>query len=139
MMKRTYPDLGLLFVRVPFGLFFAIAGLNKIKGGVSAFASGAMGTIPSYMPTALGKAYLYAVPWAELVVGAMLVIGLFTRFNAFIAALMVTSFTVAVTGIWDGGKPFNANLIFIGVCLGLALIGPGRFSADAFLPRRGKS
>jgi uncharacterized membrane protein YphA (DoxX/SURF4 family) len=136
MKAPFFPNLGLLLIRVPFGVYFAIAGVNKVRGGVGGFVGGSSGMIPPFLPESIGRAYLYAVPWAELLLGVMLVLGVFTRTAAFLAALMVFSFTVAVTGIGDGGKPFNANLIFIALLLAVTMLGPGGISVDARVPKK---
>ena len=84
-----------------------------------------------------GKAYLYAVPWAELLVGILLLVGFVTRFTALITALMLLSFMMAVTGWKDPqGGPFNSSVAYFAVALALMFLGPGRFSVDALLPRR---
>jgi uncharacterized membrane protein YphA (DoxX/SURF4 family) len=132
-------NLALLLLRVPIGVFFTLAGAGKVAGGVGAFVSHASGTIPEYLPQALGKAYLYAVPWAEIIVGACFVLGIFTRFTGLIASLMLISFTIAATG-WrgQGGGPFHTNLILLSVTLAIMMLGPGNFSVDAFWPQRRK-
>src|SRR3954466_10304782 len=91
-------NLALFLLRVPIGLFFTLNGAGKVAGGVGNFVSHASGVIPDWMPQALGKGYLYAVPWAEIIVGVCLVVGVFTRFTGLIASLMLLSFTIAATG-----------------------------------------
>ena len=129
----------LFLLRVPIGLFFAMAGAGKVAGGVGEFVSHASGTIPEWMPQTVGKGYLYAVPWAEIIVGVCFVLGLFTRFTGLIASLMLISFIIAATG-WraQGGGPFHTNFILLSVTLVIMLLGPGQFSADAFWPQRRK-
>src|SRR5205823_1477479 len=94
-------------------------------------------TIPPYLPQLLGRAYLWAVPWAELTVGICLILGLVTRAIGLIAMLMVISFTMAVTGIHDkSGGPFHTNLIIISLTAAIMLVGPGRISVDGLLSSR---
>jgi thiosulfate dehydrogenase [quinone] large subunit len=131
--------LALLLLRVPLGLFFLLAGLHKVQGGVGDFVSGASGLIPSFLPNSVGRAYLYAVPWAEIIVGICLIAGLFGRFIAMIVSLMLISFMIAATGIKPSGKePLQYNIVLLGISLCLMLLGPGNFSADAFLPEKRK-
>lgn len=137
--SRAAVDLALLFARVPLGAFFLIAGLGKVQGGVGNFVRSASGMVPTYLPTAIGRGYLYAVPWAEIVVGVCLILGLFTRFTGLIVSLMLISFTIAATGLRAaGGGPFHTNVVFLGIALCIMLLGPGRMSVDAFMPRRRK-
>ena len=47
------------------------------------------------LPAALSQAYGLLLPWAEIVAGVCLILGLFTRYAAAMSILMFASFTVA--------------------------------------------
>lgn len=122
---------GLLVLRVPMGLFMLLLGVNKIRGGIESFVQMAAPSIPSYLPTAIGRAYLHAVPVFEVLIGALIILGLFGRLAALIGFLMIFSFTLAVTGIQGTqGLPFQTNVIYLGIMLCLLFAGPGCFSLD---------
>jgi uncharacterized membrane protein YphA (DoxX/SURF4 family) len=140
--RRLASDLGLLLLRLPIGVLFVFGGHMKIfTMGVRKFVEDATKFVPPYLPPAVGKGYLYCVPFAELLVGICLVLGLLTRFIGLITALMLLSFMMAVTGWKDPqGGPFNASVAYFSVALALMLLGAGRISIDALIPRRrGKS
>lgn len=123
------------------GFFFLVAGANKVKGGIPTFVHSVAGMVPSYVPGALGRGYLYAVPVVEILVGACLVLGLFARSAALLASLMLVSYIMAVTGAMSDTLPFQPNVVFLGLMLGLAFTGAGVISADRALfrkPRNGK-
>ena len=122
-------SLGLLLVRIPFGLFFFLAGYGKIAGGVDKFAGAMIGHVPSYMPVAFGNFYLHALPFVELLSGAMIVLGAFTRVAAILQALLLISFMMAM-GIKAPSGPFHYNFVMLGIALMIALIGPGAWSID---------
>jgi uncharacterized membrane protein YphA (DoxX/SURF4 family) len=135
-MKPNYlTSIGLLLIRLPIGALFALAGWGKIHGGVGAFVQKMIGAVPPWLPHPLGSAYLHALPFAELTVGICLVLGLFTRIIGAIASLMLVSFIMAVTHLKppQSGGPFDNNLLFLGITLGLALAGAGRLSLDGIL------
>jgi uncharacterized membrane protein YphA (DoxX/SURF4 family) len=116
-------------VRVPFGLFFFLAGYGKIANGVDKFADQMIGHVPSYMPAWFGNAYLHALPFVELLTGAMIVLGAFTRVAAVLQTLLLISFMIAM-GIKAPSGPFHYNFIFLGIALMLAFAGPGAWSID---------
>jgi putative oxidoreductase len=121
-------------------VLFAFAGVMKFKMGVGTFVSTFAEKVPSFLPTAIGKAYLYAVPATEFIVGVCLIVGLATRAIGLIASLMLISFMIAVTGIrHPQGGPFNDNITYLCIALAIALIGPGRISVDAQIARMRRS
>jgi len=140
MNTRPSTDLALLLLRLPIGALFVFAGQMKIFTiGVGKFVAGSMEHVPSYLPPAVGKAYLYCVPWAELIVGICLLLGLMTRAIGLITALMLLSFMMAVTGWKDPHGGINQSVAYLCIALALMFLGPGRISIDAFLPVRKKS
>jgi thiosulfate dehydrogenase [quinone] large subunit len=135
MSSTTRLNLGLLLARLPLGLLFFLAGLAKITGGVASFVSESAKTVPSYVPPVLGRGYLYALPFVELITGAMIVLGLFTRVNALIQVLILFSIILAlgVEGV------LRTNIVLLGLAMLLALVGAGDFSVDRMMGRKGKS
>jgi len=133
----TARDIGLLVARLPIGLFFLIAGYQKIfKMGPRGFAEKAGGTIPAWLPHSLGHTYLLLLPFAEFLVGLMVTLGLLGRIGATLMALILLSITIAVTGIADPkGGPFETNLVLLGLAAGLAFTGPGAFSVAGLICR----
>lgn len=126
-------SLGLLLARLPIGLFMLLAGAAKLQAGASGFVSENAANIPHWASQDWGRQYLHAIPILEVVIGGMLVFGLLGRLSALIGALMVTSYTIAVTGWKMKGLPFHPNLIYIGLLLMTFLTGPGRISVDGAL------
>ena len=126
-----------------------MAGVNKARGGVEEFVAGTFKAMtPSWLPEAVAKPYGYALPYAEIVVGAMLIFGVFGRLAGWLTFLMLASFTTALMvklGLAGGSKgPFHSNIILATLALLLAMAGPGRYSLDAMLraskaSRRNKS
>lgn len=134
-------SLGLLAARVPLGVYFVIAGFNKLSGDSSlkSFVSANIGSVPDWFPESMGQAYLYSLPFAEIVVGLALVLGLFSRLAGLLATLMLVSFIIAVTGIKHDSLPFHPNGIFVGTALLVMLAGPGGISVDQMIWGKGKA
>lgn len=143
--KNVTHDIGLLILRVALGLYLLLAGVGKVQGelnsGIGSFykGKGFQGLQPDWLPDALAAPYGYALPWLEVGVGALIILGLFGRFAAIGGFLMLASFTivkVTSTGNLSGLKPdevgsFNTNYIQSAAYLTLALLGCGRIALDS--------
>ena len=140
MTNTTAPSssasLGLLVLRVVVGLIFVAHGAQKI------FEYTLPGTIGSFadMGVPLPEIAAPFVAFVELIGGALLALGLFTRPVGILLAIDMIVAIVAVhlpAGLWvgEGGYEFVAVL---GVAaLALAFTGAGRFSiVGAFLRGR---
>ncbi len=139
--------VGLLLARVPLGIVLAMAGYTKIfQTGVGEFVDHSRTMAERYMSSGLANMYLHAVPYAELTVGALLVVGFLTRLNALVAALMLASFGIATGGLsgFINTHPENAARLFqapftYGMLALVALFaGPGKISVDGLLFRDGR-
>lgn len=142
MLHTARQNLALLLARFPLGLYFALAGLNKILGGVPTFVQGAKGKLPASMAE-FESAYLHALPFVELAVGTFVVLGLVVRLNALLMALMLSSFLIAAQKspylarvYGEPGTPFDTNWILLGLALCLALLGSGDHVAHRIFRRR---
>jgi uncharacterized membrane protein YphA (DoxX/SURF4 family) len=135
-------SLGLLFARIPLGAYFIFASVAKLRMGVDNFASAMLPSAMKFLPEHLARMYLTYLPWVELSVGILLILGLLTRFIAAIITLLLISFTLhaGVSGALspDVKLPFHPNLVFLGTALAIMLCGPGWLSLDGliFRPRR---
>ena len=140
-MKRTGPDIAVLLLRIALALIFIPHGWSKVMGagGVSAFVQ----DLPSYgIPTFLG----YIAAWSELAGAALLVVGLFTRIDAFLLActMGVATFVVQLPDAMRDMQP-GANRYFaamhgielpfalLAAAIAVVIIGPGRLSLDALI------
>lgn len=130
LKSQLAANLGLLLVRLPVGVIFTVAGFNKIKGGVGSFVNQMQGKIPTYLPDFIGKTYLYLLPAVGLLVGCLIILGLFSRTAGLLSSLILISIMMAVTGISDPPKPFHDNVVLLGITLLLLLTGPGGIALD---------
>ena len=126
-------NLGLLVARIPLGAFFLMTGLMKVADlGVKTFVQQYSGLLPEIIPKPIGQTYLYALPFIEMTVGALLILGLFTRTASAVACLVVITITIAATGPFmpHSHHTPHTNLIFIGLAFLLMTTGPGKVSVD---------
>ena len=159
-MKREniMVDIGLLVSRVSLGAYFAIAGYRKVaeefRDGFGTFLdSGSYKTLqPAWLPDWFAIPYGFVLPWAELLFGAMLILGLLGRVSAALIFLMLLSFTMAIVeyAAWQNSDiesflfqafkvkdaeylPFHPNLLILPLAFLLIMTGPGVLSIDRFI------
>jgi uncharacterized membrane protein YphA (DoxX/SURF4 family) len=138
-LKSTHStSLGLLLVRLPVGILFLLAGIMKYKMGVSKFVDMSIGAAGPFMPEQLGRAYLYALPTVESLVGVLIIVGWFTRTTGLVASLIMISIVIAVTGVKGEGGGIHSNVILLGVTLLLLFAGPGGYALDSLRFGRSK-
>lgn len=126
-------DIGLLVVRVVFGLIFAAHGAQKLFGWFGGYGiAGTSGWLEStgYRP---GRFFATALGLTEFIAGLLLAIGFLGPVGpAMIIAVMIVAM---VTVHWKNAFFVSTNgiehpLMFTVAAIGLALTGPGRYSVD---------
>lgn len=125
-MRELARDIGMLFLRVSFGLTMIIGhGWPKIGRAM------ADGPIQFADPIGLGPAAsLYSAIFTEVVCAFLIVIGLQTR----IASLLLAFTMIVAAFIVHSADPFFTTkefpLLYAFACLALVGTGAGRFSVD---------
>jgi putative oxidoreductase len=126
-------DLALLVVRVVVGLLFMSHGAQKLFG---AFGGGGLkGTADMFEAIGLrpGRLHAAGAGGAELVGGALLVLGLLTPVGSALAIAVMVAAILSVhlrNGIWNTNNGYEYNLVMIAVAFALAGVGPGQWSLD---------
>jgi uncharacterized membrane protein YphA (DoxX/SURF4 family) len=135
MTSPAAQSFSLLLARVPLGLYIGISGYQQITapGGIGGFVKEHIATAMQYMPENIARGYLTAMPFAELLVAALLLFGLFQRIGALMAVCVLLSVVLATGVNWMQGSPFNQSIVFLGLSLVLLTAGPGKISADGML------
>src|SRR4051794_5746314 len=82
-------SLGLLLARVPLGLYFILAAVHKFRDGVGSFVDKIMPTATKYMPEQWAHTFLTSLPYVEITVGTLLIVGLLTRVIGAVMSLML--------------------------------------------------
>lgn len=122
-----HPDLGKLILRLAFGVMFLLHGINKITKGTGYIESQ---LVEVGLPTFIA----YGVYIGEVLVPILLIIGLFTRFAAFVG--VGTCCFILLLGHRDhlfslnqyGGWIAESAGTYLFVFLAIMFLGSGRFA-----------
>lgn len=95
-----------LVARLVLGGVLVVAGALKVGNPL-----GAARAVQAYdvMPFELARWIGYALPWVEIVVGVLLVIGLFTRVSAVIGTVLMAAFVVGIAQAWARGLSIDCG------------------------------
>ncbi len=125
----------ILLNRLALGVFFLLAGVGKFQMGLQVFYEKKFLPMqPSWIPDWIGRPYGFALPFAEVLVGALLILGLFGRSAAMVVSLMLLSFSIALLNagyFFNGPGPFHTNVLLFFLALWIAAAGSGAISLDA--------
>jgi thiosulfate dehydrogenase [quinone] large subunit len=98
-------QLAYVVFRLTLGINILIHGAGRIFGpGAGAFASGTeVEFTKTALPAGMVHAFLIVVPFAELVLGTLLTLGLLTRWSLTLGALLITAlvFGTAMRSDWN--------------------------------------
>lgn len=127
----------ILINRMALGFYFAYAGIGKFRMGLENFYNEQFLTLaPDWLPNFFMRPYGYALPFAEVLFGVMLMLGLFGRTAATFVMLLLVSINLALINagmFWHGPGvpgPYHPNLIFFTLSIWLIATGSGAISLD---------
>lgn len=129
MNANTQNDLAKLILRVMLGALILLHGIAKLKGGVGPIE----GMLQEH---GVPGVFAYAVLIGEVVAPLMLLIGFHARIGGMLVAVnMLVAVFLAHMGQLDqlngqGGWALELQGMFFAAAVTIALIGPGRYSAN---------
>lgn len=132
-MKPNEPIGNPLFapflVRVGVGAYFVLAGLAKIDN-IVAFVE----QVRTFglLPDQLAIVYGHLLPYCEIVVGTLLLLGFWTTAASISASVLLATFIIALGLFPHTAKVFNKDVILLGASLSLMYSGAGAMSVDRF-------
>lgn len=89
-----------LVARLVLGGTFLAAGLLKV--GHPAAAARAV-TAYQILPYDLGRVVGYALPWLEIAMAVLLIVGLLTRVSAAVLGVLLVAFLIGIASVWARG------------------------------------
>jgi putative oxidoreductase len=129
-------DLGILLIRVLFGVAIAAHGAQKVLGWFGGYGLKGTGGFFETLGFRPGVAFAAAAGLSEVGGGVLLTLGLFTPFGAgaVLAAMVVAIVSVHLkNGFFAMSNGIELPFLYAAAALGLAFSGAGAFSLDALL------
>ncbi len=115
-------NLGLFIIRVALAAVFITAGWMKLASMDQVIGMFAM--------IGLTPFFAWLVALVELVGGVSLLLGIFTRYAGIAIAVIMVFAIVLVKGKM-GFMAYQSDLVILAAALGIALLGPGRWSLSS--------
>jgi uncharacterized membrane protein YphA (DoxX/SURF4 family) len=116
-------------IRLGLGAYFILAGMMKLDQHYTFIAHvKAFGLLPDQAALLYGL----VLPYAEIAIGALLVLGFCTTLAGLLSSLLLLSFIIALGTFPNTGRLFNKDIILLGGSLSLLFSGAGAYSVDRF-------
>ena len=135
----NYRSLGYATLRVTIGMMFLVFGIQKFMAGASIIADGIIKEFAGKLPAVLVSPFAHVIPFAEVGIGALLVLGLFTEIGLVLAGLLMLALTFGMVIAGQGGIVAN-NIFYAFVIFVLLWLsnndGANRYSIDGLLRRK---
>ena len=109
-----------LFARLTLGGVIFAAGALKVT---TPYKSAAAMRAYELLPISIANFFGYALPWFEVGLGALLILGVATRLSGFIAGSLMIVFIIAIASAWARGLSIDC-----GCFGGGGQVAPGRQS-----------
>ena len=133
---NNHREAAYALLRVTLGLIFLFFGIEKFVGGIGNFAGSMNRSFSGKLPSALVLPFAYALPFAEVILGALLIFGLFNTIALVLVGLELLALTFGTVMLGDPPTvAHNAQYALINFVL-LWLADYNGYSIDRL--RRGK-
>ena len=122
-------------LRITLGVMFLFFGIGKFMQGVGNFAGGMSDHFAGKLPSALVLPFSYTLPFAEVTLGALILVGFLTRLALTVSGLLLLALTFGTVVLGDAPTvAHNAQYALINFVL-LWLCDWNAFSVDRSLKR----
>lgn len=127
-------------LRFALGGMLIFMAIGKLMMGVSTFVQNTSPLFEkSVIPTGLVTEFLFIVPWLELILGTLILLGLFTRFASILSGFLFALFAIGLvaTGNTEMTGAIGDNFIYIFAALWLKKTPIGKISLDHRSKKKG--
>ena len=130
---RTRREIAYALLRVTMGLMFLFFGIGKFTAGIGNFAAGLQQNFAGKLPSVLLTPFAYILPFAEVAIGLLLLLGLLNVFGLILGGILMIALTFGM--VLQGQAATVANNVLYSVVFFLLLwfADYNRFSLDRLL------
>ena len=133
-MNHRETAYGLL--RITFGVIFLFYGIGKFMGGISNFVGGMNQHFSGKLPAFMVMPFAYALPFGEVIAGALILFGLFTRAGLSLSGLLLVGLTFGTVMLGEAPTvAHNLQYALVNFVL-LWLVDLNRYSLDTLFRRK---
>jgi thiosulfate dehydrogenase [quinone] large subunit len=123
-------------LRVTLGVIFLFYGIGKFRGGISNFVGVMNQRFSGKLPAFMVMPFAYLLPFGEVIAGALILFGLFTRAGLTLSALLLIGLTFGTVMLGDPPTvAHNLQYALVNFVL-LWFIDLNRYSLDGLLRRK---
>lgn len=94
-------EVAYALLRLTLGTVFLFAGIGKFKMGIGNFAGGMLQQFSSKLPSILVQPFAYTLPFVETILGALILLGLFTTQALTLSGLLFAALTFGTIMLGD--------------------------------------
>lgn len=133
----NHREVAYALLRVTMGVIFLFYGIGKFMGGISNFAGSMNQHFAGKLPALMVMPFAYVLPFGEVIAGALILFGLFTRLGLTLSGLLVIGLTFGTVMLGDSPTvAHNLQYALVNFVL-LWLIDLNRYSLDGLVWPKG--
>lgn len=133
-MKHRETAYALL--RITFGVIFLFYGIGKFMGGIGNFVGGMNQHFSGKLPAFMVMPFAYTLPFGEVIAGALILFGLFTRAGLLLSGLLLVGLTFGTVMLGEAPTvAHNLQYALVNFAL-LWLVDLNRYSLDSLFRRK---
>ena len=129
-------EIAYALARITYGVIFLFYGIGKFMAGLSNFVGGMNQEFSGKLPAFMVMTFAYILPFGELISGALIFLGLYTRLGLTLSGLLLIGLTfgLVILGQADG-VPHNLIYVLVNFVL-LWFADFNRLSLDGLFARK---
>jgi len=100
-LMTKHREIAYALLRLTLGIVFLFAAIGKFMGGLGHFVGTMNQQFSGKLPAAIVMPFAYVLPFGEVTVGALIVLGLFTRIGLTLSGLLLIGLTFGTVMLGD--------------------------------------